>query len=96
MGVKYLNQVGESWMAAFTLAYSDVVPSWGQMVHKVGPEARGPIRAILTPVTVAPYFATRRGKVFHDLHRGVRSEVEFQSRVEAIATGRRPCKTCRP
>ncbi len=87
---------GNSWMAGFMVAYSDVVPSWGSMVHRVGPEARGPIRAILAPPVKAPYFGARRSKVFHDLHAGVRSEVEYQTRIEAVAAGRRPCTVCRP
>ncbi len=92
----YWSWVGESWMSGFMLAYSDVAPSWGSMVHKVGPEARGPIRAILAPPVKAPYFGARRSKVFHDLHAGVRSEVEFLTRIDALAAGRRPCTVCRP
>lgn len=99
----YWDWVGESWMAAFTLAYSDVVPDWMDFSHRVTAEARDTIRSILgvpmppaPPSGPAPYFGATRSKLFHDQHRRVTRDLEWATRELAIASGRRPCGTCRP
>lgn len=43
-----------------------------------------------------PYFATRRSKVYHDIHKGLTSFRTFDSEETAVAAGFRPCKTCKP
>jgi hypothetical protein len=48
------------------------------------------------PFPVAPYFSSRTSRVFHDRHPGARREVEYRSWEEAIASGRSPCRFCKP
>jgi hypothetical protein len=54
------------------------------------------VTGVVTPVEPAPYFAQNRSVTFHGKHRGYRRDVEFQTRTEAIDTGYRPCRICRP
>jgi hypothetical protein len=42
------------------------------------------------------YFAARRATTFHANHSGVSRDQLFSSREDAINTGLRPCKVCRP
>lgn len=102
-GSNYWDWSGESWMAAFTLAYSDVVPNWMQFSHRVTAEARDTIRSILDvpaplppPAGPAPYFGAAGSRVFHDQHRRAARDVEWATRELAIASGRRPCGVCKP
>lgn len=98
----YRSWAGEAFMGLFVRAFSDV-----QMTipfdHPPTPYAIGRAREILLPEPeikpnpdMAPYFATRSGKVFHDKHGRIPREATFTSYAEAEASGRRPCKTCKP
>jgi hypothetical protein len=133
----YQDFVGESFMAGFTKAYSDVDVVLEQFTHKSTQEAVAGIRRVLTPELVADkppvapevpsepptnpeppvtpeptppspetpeaevpktlaFFATKKGKTFHDTHGGVKKHFEFASFHDAEEAGLRPCKTCKP
>lgn len=133
----YQDFVGESLMAGFTRAYSDVNVVLEQFTHKSTQEAVAGIRRILTPelvvdeppvppeapsepptnpeppVTPEPvppspetpdsevpekvtFFATKKGKTFHDSHINMKKHFEFASYHDAESAGLRPCKTCKP
>lgn len=42
------------------------------------------------------FYATKKGKVFHDNHKGVKEERIFHSYQEAVDAGLKPCNTCDP
>jgi hypothetical protein len=98
----YRSWAGEAFMGAFVKAYSDF-PVTIPFDHPPTDYAVQRIRQILTPelfpVPEKPsndVYGTRRGKVFHDSHKGVPVEVEWPTAEAAVADGRRPCKTCKP
>ncbi len=77
--------------------------------HRTTPAIALQIREILTPTPVppvepvspkdpasSPYFGTSSSRYFHDAHKGVRRQVTWETREEAIAAGRIPCKICKP
>ena len=93
----YETWVGESWMALFTAATSDVAVTLTQFVHKVTPEAIAVARELLgIGVSVSSYFATKRGKTFHDAHKGITAGRTYATRALALSAGLRPCGVCRP
>lgn len=94
----YWSWVGESFMAGFTyaFAYPRIVPhSANWFEHKSTPEMSEKIRAILLPEENA-VFGLVRSEVFHDAHVGIRRDIVWPSRDEAIAAGRRACGVCQP
>lgn len=95
----YGDWVGESFMAGFTLAFSDLEPIIGGFTHPTTRDVAEVIRVIvLGEPEVQPFrvFALARSSVFHDAHRGIAAEQTFETRAAAIASGRRPCGVCRP
>lgn len=93
----YWAWVGESFMAGFVYAFSDLEPYSAEMFdHPSTPEMREPIRAIVLGETAHPVFGLARSSVFHDEHAGIRRDVVWSTRDEAVAAGRRPCGVCKP
>lgn len=44
----------------------------------------------------APFYGKSNSKVFHDSHKGITRDVEWDSVEEAVNDGRRACKVCKP
>ncbi|MCA1569291.1 MAG: hypothetical protein LC798_03005 [Chloroflexi bacterium] len=95
----YNTWAGEAWMGLFTAATSDVRVTLTQFVHKVTPEGIDVTRRLLG-ITPAPepkrVFAGQTSAVFHDTHGRLRRDRWFDSAEEAVATGLRPCRVCKP
>jgi hypothetical protein len=106
----YWSWVGESFMSGFIKAYAPTLAQplearqpW---THKTTPEIAAQIRETLTPSPADPevpppvpfreVFGLENSKVYHDSHKGVRSEVTWESTQGAQAEGRRACRTCKP
>ena len=87
----YGEWVGEAWMAGFTLAFSDVVPTLGGMAHATVDPAE--LRRIAMGRV---YFARQRSSVFHDTHARINPEIVWAHRDDAGNSGRRPCRVCKP
>ncbi len=103
-GAEYNHLIGEAFMAGIIQAYTDIAPTL--QLHHVATEDVGQlVRAIVTPDLVAPptpepvptrFFGKADKKTFHDSHKRIPRDVTFASYQEAVAAGRRPCRSCRP
>lgn len=89
----YATWVGESWMAAFIKAFAPTVPVTINLDHPISGQAAKVIRKALIPGAV---FASVKGRVYHDAHRGIRQDRTWPSAQAATEAGLRPCKVCRP
>ncbi len=93
----YETWSGEAFMGLFVAAYSDLPVSLDQFVH--GPDAA--TVALLQSMGPAPavrYVGCRWSQVFHReaAHWYSCAAHTWTSRGDAIAAGRRPCKSCKP
>lgn len=94
----YWEDTGESFMAGFVSAFSNVKPTIGAFTHVTTPEIAAKIRILLQPPPANPVISTRKSRVFHKRkHWWIVGEVvSFPSREDAIASGRRSCLVCKP
>jgi hypothetical protein len=106
----YATWVGESVMALFGMAFSDV-PVTIHLTHPITEEAIRVLRDAALPPTPEPpptpdpepepsaarvYRAKPHSKVVHDAHRGQEPTEWFPSLSDAEAAGLRACRVCRP
>lgn len=93
---EYRDLIGEAFMAAICQAYTDIEPTIILSHHAT--EAVGlAVKRIITPdLVVDPFFGKTGKSTFHDKHRGVPRDLTFPTYEAAIASGRRPCRICRP
>lgn len=91
----YWSWVGEAFMGAFCIAFSDIRPSLAGFYHAATPAMRNEIRAALIPVAPS-LFGMDRSSVYHDNHLGIPIDRQWSTAAEAIAAGRRPCRVCKP
>lgn len=98
----YYSWVGEALMGLFVAAFSDY-PVTIDFDHPVTAEAAAKVRAIVFPPPPEPeHCGFARSKVFHHKSCWVVRLLptscahEFPSRDAAVASGRRPCKLCKP
>ncbi len=92
---EYHQLPGETFME---IVYELCVPgavATMNLAHEVTPYVMSEARAILIP-TPAPYFSSKRSRVFHDRHARAKRELNWWTYDAALATGRRPCGTCDP
>lgn len=88
----YWQMVGESFMAGFVYAYSDLTPTITGFTHKATPE----IGEIIRETLVAPYNGRLNSPLFHQRHNGVPAEVGWSDLASAKAAGRKACPICLP
>lgn len=92
----YDTWIGEAWMGAFIVTYSDLSDSMGMMHVASAVDVRAILEPQEEPAPEPNFFRKRNSKVVHDSHRGVRVDISYSTLAEAIADGCRPCKVCKP
>ncbi|MDQ4143884.1 MAG: hypothetical protein M3198_09120 [Actinomycetota bacterium] len=95
----YREFVGEALMGAFVRAFStfpDTIP----FAHALADDKLPILRGLMLPKALGkgayPYFGALRGTTFHDRHYGIRKDIAWWTREEAIGAGRKPCRVCKP
>ncbi len=97
----YRTWEGEAMMALFVSAFS-AVPVTMTLDHKPTPEAVALLRSMAPmaplPTGPAPYVGCKWSHVFHrrGAHWFVCGYIEWDTREDAVAVGRRPCARCHP
>lgn len=87
----YGTWVGESFMEAFIRAFAPSVPVTVTLAHRTTPAMAAQVRDLLVP---RAFFATQRGRTYHDAHARLVPARWFATSDEARAAGLRPCRTC--
>jgi hypothetical protein len=94
----YSSWAGEAFMGLFVKAFSDVQMTM-PFEHPVTDYTIERAREVLLPapdVPTSPVYGSKRGRTYHDEHKGIARDIEWESAAEAEAAGRRACRVCRP
>lgn len=109
-GAEYYTLVGESFMQAFTVAYSDMPFSTTEWTHFITKAQAPALRKILgiertdyiaptvqnvTPSPNGKYYTRNNSKLYHVAHKGVKGEIFYDTIAQCQAAGLQPCRACR-
>lgn len=104
----YWSWVGEAFMGGFIAAFAPGIAntlsgfthvldaSQAQAVRRVLIGGDAPAPDVEVDITGPGYFASKRGRTFHDEHRGIWPDRSFPTKEAAVADGLRPCGVCKP